>query len=100
MSEHSGTRDRGVAVALDQTQKALPPDKFDLAKLDGGDRDRRWPSSYNRAQPQHLAVPRNFQDDGLAIAGLDRKLGATGTGDVNPARNLTLRQQRGVGGIQ
>lgn len=58
------------------------------------------PPGDDRAQPRPLAVSGNFQDDRLAIAGLYRKLGAAGTGDVDAARNLTFRQQSGIGGVQ
>ena len=98
--EHGGARQRGVAVVFDQTQEAVAFDELDLAKLDGGHRNRRWPPGDDRAQPEHLAVSGNFQDDRLAIAGLDRKLGTAGTGDVDAAGDLTFRQQSGVTGIQ
>src|SRR5208283_5356373 len=78
--KQGGAGERGLAVVFDQTQKAVAFDKFDLAKLDGGDRNQGGPSGDDRAQPQHLAVSGNFQDDGLAIASSDRELGAPGAG--------------------
>ena len=38
--EQGGARERGVAVVFDQTQEAVAFDEFDLAHLNGGDRDQ------------------------------------------------------------
>ena len=89
-----------MAVVCDQTEEAVAFDELDLAKFDGGDRNQGGSAGDDRAQPQHLAISGNFQDDGFAIAGLDRELGASGAGDVDATRGLTFRQQGGIGGIQ
>src|SRR5258708_5858171 len=87
--QHGGARQRGVAVAFDQPQEAVAFDELDLAKLDGGDRNRGGPPGDDRAQSQHLAVSGNFQDDRLAIPGPDPNLRPPETPNVHTPRNLT-----------
>jgi len=45
-------------------------------------------------------VASNFQNDCLAIASANRKLGPPAAGDIDAARNFTFGHQGGVGGIQ